>query len=68
MRVNDFFQNGGSRGVVVRLYKAPRGRSNNRKIDGKRLPLQAASEGTWGNALKVRITTNVSPDVATRLD
>jgi Bacteriophage tail sheath protein len=64
--VNDFFQNGGSRGVVVRLFNAAAGAKTIAKLTANGLPLQAASEGTWGNALKVRITTNVSPDVATR--
>jgi hypothetical protein len=64
--VNDFFQNGGSQGVVVRLYKAPTTGAAFATLTANGLPLQAGSEGTWGNALKVRITSDVSPDVATR--
>lgn len=70
--VNDFFQNGGSQGVIVRLYKAPAAGNTVAKLTAKGsgpgtgLPLQAASEGTWGNALKVRITSDVSADVASR--
>jgi len=64
--VNDFFQNGGSQGVVVRLYKAPAAGAAFATLTANGLPLQAASDGTWGNALKVRITSDVSPDVAAR--
>src|SRR5262249_38517534 len=64
--VNDFFQNGGSRGVIVRLFKVADGAKTIAKLTVNGLPLQAASEGSWGNALKVRITSNVSPDVAAR--
>jgi uncharacterized protein len=64
--VNDFFQNGGSQGVVVRLYHATAGSASVAKLTANGLKLQAASEGTWGNALKVRIDAKVSSDVATR--
>jgi uncharacterized protein len=64
--VNDFFQNGGSQGVIVRLFKVAAGAKTIAKLTVNGLPLQAASEGSWGNALKVRITSNVSPDVAAR--
>jgi len=64
--VNDFFQNGGSQGVIVRLYKAPGAGAPFAKLNANGLPLQAASQGTWGNALKVRIDSKVSPDVAAR--
>jgi len=64
--VKDFFQNGGSQGVIVRLYKTPAAGAAFATLTANGLPLQAASEGTWGNALKVRIDSNVSSDVANR--
>src|SRR5215469_7049534 len=64
--VNDFFQNGGSQGVIVRLYKTPAAGAPIAKLNANGLALQAASQGTWGNALQVRIDSKVSPDVAAR--
>jgi uncharacterized protein len=64
--VKDFFQNGGSQGVIVRLFKAADGAKTTAKMTANGLPLQAASEGTWGNALKVHIDLKVSDDVAKR--
>jgi phage tail sheath protein FI len=64
--VNDFFQNGGSQGVIVRLYKTPATGAASATLNANGLPLQAASQGSWGNALKVRIDSKVSADVATR--
>jgi phage tail sheath protein FI len=72
--VNDFFQNGGSQAVIVRLFKAAAGAKTVAKLSagktgGTLLPLQAASFGTWGNGLKVRITasSDMSSQVAQNL-
>ena len=68
--VRDFFQNGGAQAIVVRLYKMPA------QVDGQPAPIDkakiaygglhlvAASRGTWGNALRVRVDHKVSEDVA----
>jgi Bacteriophage tail sheath protein len=64
--VKDFFQNGGSQAVVVRLFKAAGGAKTFAKMTANGLPLQGASQGSWGNALKVHIDLKVSGDVATR--
>lgn len=60
--VNDFFQNGGSQAIVVRLYRAaaaPDGGgqapSAHVEIDVGALTLEAASEGTWGSTLRVEV-------------
>ena len=54
--VNQFFLNGGSKAVVVRLYHAPDDDKARAKIEIKNLPLEAANPGAWGNNLRVRIT------------
>ncbi|HJZ65020.1 MAG TPA: phage tail sheath subtilisin-like domain-containing protein [Candidatus Acidoferrum sp.] len=64
--VRDFYQNGGSVAIIVRLYKATDGKPPVTKINANGLPVQAASEGSWSGKLKVRIDTNVSSDVATQ--
>lgn len=66
--VRDFFQNGGARAVIVRLYKKKSGEGVNdlAKIALTNLDLVAASRGSWGNTLRVRIDDKVSEDVATR--
>lgn len=62
--VRDFFINGGAQAIVVRLYKGAAGTAN-AQLAITNLPLQAASAGTWGNQLRVRIDNHVSTDVAT---
>lgn len=62
--VRDFFANGGSQAVIVRLYKAVDGKSAKARIDIPGLPLEAASPGSWGNALRARIDSHVSADAA----
>lgn len=66
--VRDFFQNGGAKAVIVRLYKKKSGEGVNdaAKIALTNLDLVAASRGSWGNTLRVRIDDKVSEDVATR--
>jgi len=63
--VRDFYQNGGSQAIIVRLYKATDGKNSVAAVTANGLTVQAASAGTWGNSLKVRIDTKVSSDVAT---
>lgn len=58
--VRDFFLNGGTRAVIVRVYKARRGRESVGKIKIGQVTLKAASPGAWGGKLRVRI------DYATR--
>lgn len=64
--VRDFYNNGGSQAIIVRLYKATDGKKSKAKLDAKGLKLEAASGGTWGNLLRARIDDKVSEDVATR--
>jgi uncharacterized protein len=65
--VRDFFQNGGAAAVIVRLYQAADGAGNEAaRIALTNLDLVAASRGSWGNALRVRVDDKVSADVAAR--
>ena len=66
--VRDFFQNGGAKAVIVRLYKKKSGEGVNdvAKISLTNLDLVASSRGSWGNTLRVRIDDKVSEDIATR--
>jgi hypothetical protein len=61
--VRDFYLNGGKQAIIVRLYHGftpvpPANATATLSVNG--LSLQAASPGAWGNALRVRIDTNVA--------
>ena len=53
--VRDFFLNGGSQAVIVRLYKAVTGKATKATFQVTNLPLEAASEGAWGMQVRVRV-------------
>ncbi len=53
--VNDFFLNGGSKAVVVRVFKTATG-TGQAQIDANGLTLVAKYPGSWGNELAARIT------------
>jgi len=65
--VRDFYLNGGSQGVIVRLYDADGAKPTKALLKVNGLNLEASSEGSWANTLRVRVDNNVSPDVATTL-
>jgi phage tail sheath protein FI len=65
--VRDFYLNGGSQAIIVRLYKASDGKAAKAQIKLTNLTLEAATAGVWGNNLRVRIDNKVSADVATML-
>lgn len=57
--VSDFYLNGGSQAIIVRLHKsAEKAKLNLKDSGGKTLELQAASEGSWGNSLKTTVDHN----------
>lgn len=64
--VRDFYLNGGSQAIIVRLYKATDGKPAKAKINAKGLKLEAASPGAWGNKLRARVDDKVSSEVAAR--
>jgi len=62
--VRDFFANGGAQAVIVRGYKSPAVEGEAPAPSGKArvafdgtLTLEAASQGAWGNDLRVRVVT-----------
>lgn len=64
--VRDFFLNGGTQAIVVRLYQAPAAGNGNgdatpgsATIDANGLALEAASQGGWANELRVRVDHDV---------
>jgi phage tail sheath protein FI len=64
--VRDFFQNGGSQALVVRLYNASAD-PDTAELDANGLALKAANPGSWANSLRARVETDaadVSPDLA----
>ena len=65
--VRDFYLNGGSQAIIVRLYNLGAGTTAKAALTVGGLTLEAASEGVWGKALRASIDTNVSQDVADRM-
>jgi len=62
--VRDFFLNGGSQGLIVRLYKVPGPNDDGKaRLSVDTLTLVALSEGDWGKKLRVTIDTDVSDEV-----
>jgi phage tail sheath protein FI len=62
--VRDFFTNGGTAAVGVRLYRPESGdgaRPARARLVIGTLELEAADEGEWGNALRVRIDHDAPP-------
>jgi phage tail sheath protein FI len=53
--VRDFFVNGGSQAVIVRLYKPSSGKASKSIYEVANLTLQAASEGAWGQKVRARV-------------
>jgi uncharacterized protein len=70
--VRDFFLNGGSQGVIVRLYKNPADAAKKPSASlkagtGTQLALIASSPGDWANGLQARVDHDVNEEVATAL-
>ncbi|MEA3276251.1 MAG: phage tail sheath subtilisin-like domain-containing protein [Pseudomonadota bacterium] len=58
--LRDFFLNGGTQAIVVRLYNAPnQGGAETAQIDTNGLTLEAASRGSWANTLRARVDHDV---------
>jgi len=61
--VRDFFLNGGTQAVVVRLYRPPAEGEEAALIDVNGLPLVAANRGAWANGLRARVDLDVADDL-----
>jgi uncharacterized protein len=62
--VRDFFANGGSQAIVVRLNHPEDGKPSTAKLVIDTLTLDAASPGSWGNHLRTRVDHDILPGVA----
>ena len=60
--VRDFFVNGGSQAVIVRLYKAPAGSAAHATYPIPNLTLRASSEGAWGAQVRARVDRKAATD------
>jgi len=68
--VRDFYLNGGSQAVIVRLYHAESGqnaKASKSKVTAGTVELEAAYEGKWGANLRASVDVDVSADVAQRM-
>ncbi len=59
--VRDFYQNGGSQALIVRLFHPLGGTNDFATLDVNSLDLTAASPGSWANLLRARIDHNTRP-------
>ncbi len=65
--VRDFYLNGGTQAIIVRLFKASDTDDGTAHLTADDLKLVASSPGKWGENLRVTIDTAVAPEVKTRL-
>ncbi len=65
--VQDFFLNGGSQAMIVRLYHSPDTTKDSTKLPIGKLALIAANAGTWGKNLRAIVDRNVTDEAARRL-
>jgi phage tail sheath protein FI len=65
--VSDFFLNGGSQAIIVRLFNPETGGgavAGKAQLNVGGLSLEAADEGAWGRSLRASVNTDVSQEVA----
>jgi Bacteriophage tail sheath protein len=71
--VRDFYLNGGSQAIIVRLYREETGataKPAKAVVDANGLILEAAYQGSWGNYLRARVEAvdaSVAPDIRSML-
>src|SRR5579864_9511949 len=56
--VNDFYANGGSQAIIVRLFNPSDGAGAIARLTTGGLKLDAESPGSWGNSLSVTVDVN----------
>jgi phage tail sheath protein FI len=59
--VRDFYLNGGSQAIIVRLFHATAGTNAAAVLIHDTLSLSAANPGAWGNKLRVRVDYDTRP-------
>jgi phage tail sheath protein FI len=59
--VRDFYLNGGSQALIVRLFHSKGGTNDFASLTSDSLNLIAAQPGAWANSLRVRIDYNTRP-------
>lgn len=62
--VRDFFLNGGSTAIIVRLYRADSGggaKPAKTVVKVDTMTLEAVAEGAWGNSLRARVDYDTRP-------
>jgi len=64
--VRSFYQNGGGQAIIGRLYHDDGSGTSKAKISAGTVTFEAVDEGVWGNNLRLRVTHDVSADVAAR--
>ena len=63
--IQDFFLNGGSQAIIVRLFKPQAGGNGRAEMNVGGLKLSAANPGAWGSSLKATVDyTGITEDVA----
>jgi phage tail sheath protein FI len=66
--VRDFYLNGGSQAIIVRLYRADAGDDGRARLTVvDNLRFMAASEGIWGKGLRATVDTDVAEEVKARM-
>ena len=65
--VRDFYLNGGSRAIIVRLYVPPASADGKARLTVDDLKFVAASEGSWGNNLRVSADVDVPEEIRVKL-
>jgi hypothetical protein len=61
--VSDFFLNGGSQAIIVRVYN-PDATAGKAQLNVGGLSLEAADEGEWGKSLRASVNKDVSQETA----
>lgn len=65
--VRDFYLNGGSQAIIVRLYHKETGKPTKSQLNVGEITLEAVSEGKWGANLRATVDLDVSKEVAERM-
>lgn len=65
--VRDFYLNGGSQAIIVRLYHTEEKKLTKSQLSVGEITLEAVSEGKWGANLRATVDLDVSKEVAERM-